>query len=95
MAYNPPIGSIYRLYHLYPTYILPSGGLYATYHLLREPFQQPLRYGEYWTRSPAKKIRSSSDRAEVADDNDWELRFEWKREGTWIPGIPRSMGRSR
>ena len=34
MAYNPPIGSIY---HLYTTHILPSGGLYATYHLLREP----------------------------------------------------------
>ncbi len=31
---HPPIGSIY---HLYTTYILPSGGLYATYHLLREP----------------------------------------------------------
>ena len=31
MEYNPPISSIY------PTYILPSGGLYATYHLLREP----------------------------------------------------------
>ena len=30
----PPIGSIY---HLYTTCILPSGGLYATYHLLREP----------------------------------------------------------
>ena len=44
------------------------------------------------SRSPAKKIRSSSDRAEVADDNDWELRFEWKREGTWIPGIPRIHG---
>ena len=31
-------------YHLYTTYIyiLPSGGLYATYHLLGEPFQQPL-----------------------------------------------------
>ena len=25
------------IYHLYTTYILPSGGLYATYHLLREP----------------------------------------------------------
>ena len=25
------------LHHLYTTYILPSGGLYATYHLLREP----------------------------------------------------------
>ena len=23
--------------HLYTTYILPSGGLYAAYHLLREP----------------------------------------------------------
>ena len=34
MAYNPPIGSIY---HLYTTCILPSGGLYATYHLLGEP----------------------------------------------------------
>ena len=34
MAYNPPIGSIYHLYILYTTYILPSGGLYATYHLL-------------------------------------------------------------
>ena len=34
MAYSPPIGSIY---HLYTTYILPSGGLYATYHLLGEP----------------------------------------------------------
>ena len=33
MAYNPPIGSIY---HLYTTYILPSGGLYATYHPLQE-----------------------------------------------------------
>ncbi len=31
---HPPIGSIY---HLYTTYILPSGGLYATYHLLGEP----------------------------------------------------------
>ena len=39
MAYNPPISSIY---HLYTTYILPSGGLYATYHFLGEPFQQPL-----------------------------------------------------
>ena len=26
-----------NIYHLYTTYILPSGGLYATYHLLREP----------------------------------------------------------
>ena len=34
VAYNPPIGSIY---HLYTTYILPCGGLYATYHLLGEP----------------------------------------------------------
>ena len=32
------------LYHLYTTYVLPSGGLYATYHLLGEPFQQPLIY---------------------------------------------------
>ena len=32
--YNPPIGSIY---HLYTTYILPSGGLYIPYHLLGEP----------------------------------------------------------
>ena len=30
---------------VYTTYILPSGGLYATYHLLREPFQQPLILG--------------------------------------------------
>jgi len=34
VACNPPIGSIY---HLHTTYILPSEGLYATYHLLREP----------------------------------------------------------
>ena len=34
MAYNPPIGSIY---HLYTTYMLPFGRLYATYHLLGEP----------------------------------------------------------
>ena len=34
MIYNHPIGSIY---HLYTTYILPIGLLYATYHLLREP----------------------------------------------------------
>ena len=34
MAYNPPIGSIY---HLYTTYILPSGGLYNPYHLLGQP----------------------------------------------------------
>ena len=34
MAYNPPIGSIY---HLYTTYILPSGGLYNPYHPLQEP----------------------------------------------------------
>ena len=32
--YNPPIGSTY---HLYTTYILPIGWLYAPYHLLREP----------------------------------------------------------
>ena len=25
------------VYTTYTTYILPSGGLYATYHLLREP----------------------------------------------------------
>ncbi len=25
------------IHHLYTTYILPSGGLYATYHLLGEP----------------------------------------------------------
>ena len=34
--YNHPIGSIYHLYTTY-IYILPSGGLYATYHLLWEP----------------------------------------------------------
>ena len=34
MIYNHPIGSIY---HLYTTYILPTGWLYITYHLLREP----------------------------------------------------------
>ena len=34
---HPPIGSIYHLYTTYISYILPSGGLYATYHLLREP----------------------------------------------------------
>ena len=34
MAYNPAIGSIY---HLYTTYILPSGGLYNPYHRLGEP----------------------------------------------------------
>ena len=28
---------IYIYYHLYTTYILPSGWLYATYHLLGEP----------------------------------------------------------
>ena len=43
---NPPIGSIY---HLYTTYILPSGGLYAIYHLLGEPettidIKQPTNY---------------------------------------------------
>ena len=27
---------------VYKWYILPIGGLYATYHLLGEPFQQPL-----------------------------------------------------
>ena len=32
LAWNHPIGSIY---HLYTTYILPIGWLYATYHLLR------------------------------------------------------------
>ena len=31
MAYNPPIGSIYRLY---TRYILPSTGIYNPYHLL-------------------------------------------------------------
>ena len=34
MTYNLPIGS---MYHLYTTYILPSGGLYATYHRSWEP----------------------------------------------------------
>ena len=34
VIYNHPIGSIY---HLYTTYILPSGELCAAYHLLREP----------------------------------------------------------
>ena len=33
---GPPIGSIYHLYTTY-IYILPSGGLYATYHPLGEP----------------------------------------------------------
>ena len=34
MIYNHPIGSISLIYHLY---IACWGGLYATYHLLREP----------------------------------------------------------
>ena len=34
MAYNPPEGNIEVVYKWY---ILPIGGLYATYHLLREP----------------------------------------------------------
>ena len=29
--------AVYTTYNLYTTYILASGGLYATYHLLREP----------------------------------------------------------
>ena len=32
------------VYTTYIPLILPSGGLYATYHLLEEPFQQPLIY---------------------------------------------------
>ena len=31
--------------------------------------------------------REGSVAAEVADDNDWELRFEWKREGVEIRGL--------
>ena len=34
VVYNHPISSIY---HLYTTYILPSGRLSSPYHLLREP----------------------------------------------------------
>ena len=29
----------------------------------------------------AHLVREGSVASEVADDNDWELRFEWKREG--------------
>ena len=36
---HPPIVSIY---HLYTTYILPFGGLYATYHLFYGNQKQPL-----------------------------------------------------
>ena len=32
MAYNPPIGSIY---HLYTTYILPSGEVFGTEMMLK------------------------------------------------------------
>ncbi len=46
MAYNPPIGSIY---HLYTTYILASGGLYATYHLLGEPETTIDSWEDFWT----------------------------------------------
>ena len=34
VAYNPPEGNIEVVYKWY---ILPIGGLYITYHLLREP----------------------------------------------------------
>ena len=34
---NPTIGNIIPRLAIYTTYILPSGGLYATYHLLGEP----------------------------------------------------------
>ena len=37
VIYNHPIGSIYHLYTTYIPLIVPSGGLYATYLLLREP----------------------------------------------------------
>ena len=37
VAYNHPIGSIY---HVYTAYILPSAGIYATYHLLGNQKQQ-------------------------------------------------------
>ena len=46
MAYNPTIGSIYHLY----IYILPSGGLYATYHPLGEPETTIEWIGEYTVR---------------------------------------------
>ena len=35
--YSPNWQYIPLIYHLYTTYILPAGGLYATYHLLGEP----------------------------------------------------------
>ena len=41
---HPPIGSIY---HLPTTYMLPSGGLYATYHPLREP-ETTIDFGVKW-----------------------------------------------
>ena len=35
--WHSPSPNSQEKYHLYTTYILPIGGLYATYHLLGEP----------------------------------------------------------
>ena len=53
MAYNPPIGSIY---HLYTTYILPSGGLYNPYHRLGEPETTI----ENWPREQIMPLKESA-----------------------------------
>ena len=38
VAYNPQEGKEYKWYiYIYKWYILPIGGLYATYHPLKEP----------------------------------------------------------
>ena len=61
--------AVYTTDILYTTYILPSGGLYATYHLLREPettidsrivaqcFKEP---GILWIQSLLAKLKKNS-----------------------------------
>ena len=42
------------VYHLYTTYILPSGGLYATYHPLQEPEKSIDHIFLAWRRIPVQ-----------------------------------------
>ena len=46
VAYNPPEGNVYVVYKWY---ILPIGGLYATYHLLGEP-ETTIDYFPCWEK---------------------------------------------
>ena len=60
--FHPPEGNIQVVYKWY---ILPIGGLYATYQLLGEPFQQPLIISYHHFTGTTKSLKHIGKKHDV------------------------------